>query len=74
MSGESEPILISADDESGWRKLYDDSKDKLESFSDHVLHELQAYKKAHPDIVRLVFSRDPKIKTFPSILGKIERI
>src|SRR5271163_749662 len=56
------------------RHKYDDSKSHYETASDYFVNTCRGFKK-NSDIafasVRLVFSREPKVKTFESIIKKI---
>ena len=54
-----------------WQKRYDNDRNRYESTSDHILRDLRQYRQTCPKTVRLVFSREPKLKSWSSILDKI---
>lgn len=46
-------------------------KTEYEHLSDHVMMQCQRYKKLHPKRIRVVFSRQPAVKEWDSIVNKI---
>lgn len=52
-------------------KWYDRLQD-YQSLSDYVVDRCLGFREQHPTVVRIVFSRQPKVKTLSSITQKIE--
>ena len=50
---------------------YNHEKAEYEHLSEYVLMQCQRYKKRHPNSVRVVFSRQPPVKEWDSIVKKI---
>ena len=55
-----------------WERKYEHQSETYRSVAGYILGEIHEYKKAHPKTVRIVFSREPVLKSFPGILKKIE--
>ncbi|WP_337179089.1 RelA/SpoT domain-containing protein [Hydrogenophaga borbori] len=52
-------------------KQYNLEKSEYENLSEYVLMQCQRYKRRHPNSVRVVFSRQPAVKEWDSIVKKI---
>jgi ppGpp synthetase/RelA/SpoT-type nucleotidyltranferase len=51
-----------------WRRRYDDYL----TLSDYVRDRCFEFRRQHPNVVRIIFSREPKVKTAESITQKVE--
>lgn len=63
--------MISNQDELDIRNRYDANVTNYASFSEHIVSLLTRHKKSNPTQVRLVFSRDPSVKEWGSLIKKI---
>jgi ppGpp synthetase/RelA/SpoT-type nucleotidyltranferase len=65
-------MLLSSSEIASIREVYDRDHEVFHRFSDYVLSECRIFQREHPGAVRVVFAREPPIKTFDSICNKIE--
>jgi ppGpp synthetase/RelA/SpoT-type nucleotidyltranferase len=64
--------MLTHDEIASFRTRYESQQDALAEASKYILGKCISYKSASPKVVRIVFSRDPVLKTWSSILKKIE--
>lgn len=55
------------------QKTYYERLNDYERFSDYVRERCSRFRERHPKVARIIFSREPKVKTLASITQKIER-
>lgn len=56
-----------------WKELYYKEGERYRAVSKHIMDRLLDYKRAHSLTVRIVFSREPMVKSFGNIIEKIEK-
>ena len=71
--GELEPIMLGQDEIERYKRRYDDEHAIYERASSVLLHKCLLYKSTHLKVVRIVFSRDPVVKSWSSLLKKNRR-
>jgi hypothetical protein len=64
--------MLSPEELRRYHKKYDDNYHLYEDVSDYIMKECIGFQKSHPKVVRVIFSRQPKVKTFLSIQNKTE--
>jgi ppGpp synthetase/RelA/SpoT-type nucleotidyltranferase len=53
-------------------KAWLEKRESYAMLSDYVLERCSRYRQQHPNVARIIFSREPKVKTLQSITQKIE--
>ena len=64
--------MLKATEKRRYREKYDETRETYRRVSEYVIDACLRYKGRSPNTVRVVFSREPQVKTFDSLIKKIE--
>jgi ppGpp synthetase/RelA/SpoT-type nucleotidyltranferase len=64
--------MLSSEEIKTYQERYNENQNVYRRVSDHILRECYEYKRGKPKSIRAVFSREPVIKDFRSLIKKIE--